>query len=251
MIGLIIINLSVANAQPPGDGDLFLIGNSLYEKGEFDKSADAYEQLVNDGFNDPIVHYNLGNAYYKQGKLGAAILNYLKSKALDPSDRDTKTNLSIARSFVPDAPRDRAGFTLIDKIPILNRLSTTELSLSILFLWYLIFCSLLAWIFYQKKFSRFASIHLTVLAVILLIFSASFMMRIIDDNLKNRAVILSESVEVRSGPGKNYLVEFEITDGTETKVLYEMAEWSRIELVGKKAFQGWVPRTTVRKIQSP
>ena len=76
-------------------------------------------------------------------------------------------------------------------------------------------------------------------------------MRIIDDNLKNRAVILSESVEVRSGPGKNYLVEFEITDGTETKVLYEMAEWSRIELVGKKAFQGWVPRTTVRKIQSP
>ena len=251
MIGLIIINLSVANAQPPGDGDLFLIGNSLYEKGEFDKSADAYEQLVNDGFNDPIIHYNLGNAYYKQGKLGAAILNYLKSKALDPSDRDTKTNLSIARSLVPDAPRDRAGFNLIDKIPILNRLSTTELSLSILFLWYLIFCSLLAWIFYQKKFSRFASIHLTVLAVILLIFSASFMMRIIDDNLKNRAVILSESVEVRSGPGKNYLVEFEITAGTETKVLYEMAEWSRIELVGKKAFQGWVPRTTVRKFQSP
>ena len=251
MIGLTIMDLSVANAQPPEDGDLFLIGNSLYEKGEFDKSADAYEQLVNDGFHDPIVHYNLGNAYYKQGKLGAAILNYLKAKALDPSDRDTKTNLSIARSHVPDAPRDSVGLNLTDKIPMLNRLSTTELSLSILFLWYLMFCSLLAWIFYQRKPSSLASIHLTVLAVILLIFSASFMMRIIDDNLENRAVILSESVEVRSGPGKNYLVEFEITDGTETKVLYEIAEWSRIELVGKKAFQGWVPRTTVRKIQSP
>ena len=248
--GLIIINLSVANAQSPENSDLFSIGNSLYEQGEFDKSADAYEQLVDDGFHDSIVHYNLGNAYYKQDKLGAAILNYLKSEELEPGDPDTKTNLSIARSHVSDASGDLGMSSLAYEIPVLNRLTTTELALSILILWYLIFCSLLIWIFYRRKFVGLASIYLTVFAVIsLIIFGAIFVARIMDDNLESRAVILSDSVEVRSGPGKNYIIEFEITDGTETKVLYETAEWARIELFGKKGFQGWVPNTTFGKIQ--
>lgn len=249
---LLIITLSVVNAQSPENSDLFLIANNLYDKGVFGKSADAYEMLISDGFNDPIVYYNLGNAYYQQGKLGAAILNYLKSQDLDPSDQDTKTNLSIARSHLPDSPRDSAGSNLTDKILLFNRLSTTELALSILFLWYLLFFSLLIWIFYQRKFAGLTSIYLSIFSVILLIiFSAAFVMRIIDDELENRAVILSELVEVRSGPGKNYLVEFEVTEGTETRVLYEMTGWSRIELVGKKGFQGWVPKTTFGKVQPP
>lgn len=247
---LFIINLSLANAQPPEGGELFSVGSNLYEKGAFKKSAEAYEQLVDHGYHNSIVHYNLGNAYYKQGKFGAAILNYLRSEKLDPGDPDTKNNLQIARSQITDSLESGGRSNLFNEIPILNRLTTTELSLSVLILWYLASCSLLIWIFNRRKFLGLASIYFTAFALLsLIIFSSTFIVRIIDDQLENRAVILAHSVEVRSGPGENYLVEFEITDGTETKVIHETDGWSRIELVGKEDFQGWVPKTSYEKIQ--
>ncbi len=46
---------------------------------------------------NPALFYNLGNAYFRTGDLGRAILNYERALALDPSQPEARANLQLAR----------------------------------------------------------------------------------------------------------------------------------------------------------
>ena len=55
------------------------------------------------------LYLNLGNAYFRMGKVGHAVWAYEKGHALSPRDRDINYNLSYVRSQVRDriqAPDD-------------------------------------------------------------------------------------------------------------------------------------------------
>ncbi len=84
-------------AQSPGHAGGMTAANAMYEQGRFVDSARAYQQLVDRGYRDPVLYYNLGNAYYKQADLGRAIINYLRTRRLDPSDPDAAANLAFTR----------------------------------------------------------------------------------------------------------------------------------------------------------
>ena len=55
-------------------GKLFKTGNQQYAKGQYDEAVKTYRQLVDSGYHDPEVYFNLGNAYYKLDDMPAAIL---------------------------------------------------------------------------------------------------------------------------------------------------------------------------------
>ena len=76
--------------------------NALYEDGRYEQAARSFQQLVDKGYGDPVLYYNLGNAYFKQGDIGRAILNYLRAERLAPRDDDIRTNLDFARSQTLD-----------------------------------------------------------------------------------------------------------------------------------------------------
>ena len=82
--------------------DTMLTANQLYETGQFDLAAQAYQQLVDQGYTDSALYYNLGNAYFKQGEYGRSILNYRRAEQLAPRDTDIDLNLSLARAQVVD-----------------------------------------------------------------------------------------------------------------------------------------------------
>ena len=63
-------------------------GNRLYEAGQFVEAAALYQALADAGAEDGTLYYNLGNACFKAGDLGRAILNYRRAQALLPRDPD-------------------------------------------------------------------------------------------------------------------------------------------------------------------
>ena len=74
-------------------------GNKFYENKDFESAARMYENIRSQGFESAELYFNLGNAYFKQGKLGEAILNYMRAQRLNPSDEDIRHNLEFARQF--------------------------------------------------------------------------------------------------------------------------------------------------------
>src|SRR3989338_6537720 len=77
-------------------------GNAKYRAGDFKGAAAAYEPLIAAGEGTAAVYYNLGNTYFRLGQKGKAVAHYRRALRLSPRDADTRWNLQILKSTLPD-----------------------------------------------------------------------------------------------------------------------------------------------------
>ena len=96
----LIINVVLAEKKISTDSlNIFIEGNKYYKEGKYDKAIESYEKLVNSGYADGVLFYNLGNAYEKMGETGKAIdelFVYLPSVLDDNKTRETLLGNYIA-----------------------------------------------------------------------------------------------------------------------------------------------------------
>jgi len=81
---------------------LFREGNEAYAAKDFDTAVAKYSQIADSGVMSGAVEFNLGNAYFRSGDLGRAILHYERARRLLPRNRDVRQNLRIARKQTED-----------------------------------------------------------------------------------------------------------------------------------------------------
>ena len=67
-----------------------------YTKEDYAKAIELYEGILKSNGESAAVYYNLGNTYYKAGKIAPAILNYERCLLLDPGDSDARFNLQLS-----------------------------------------------------------------------------------------------------------------------------------------------------------
>src|SRR3989304_5337713 len=83
--------------------ELFFQANQAYKSGNYEEASKIYSELIINGPVSGHIYYNLGNSSFRQGDLGAAILNYERAKTLIPRDADLAFNLGYARERIRDA----------------------------------------------------------------------------------------------------------------------------------------------------
>ena len=71
--------------------------NADYAAGHFPDAIAGYESLVKSRQWNPVLFYDLGNAYFRTGDFGRAILNYERALALEPAQPEARANLQLAR----------------------------------------------------------------------------------------------------------------------------------------------------------
>src|SRR5438105_6076073 len=79
------------------DESAFNKANQAYAKGRFEEAANAYESLIQSGNWNANLFYDLGNAEYRLGDFGQAVLNYERALALEPRHPEAEANLRLAR----------------------------------------------------------------------------------------------------------------------------------------------------------
>ena len=71
--------------------------NAAFAEKRYAAAASGYEAVIRrQGFSVPVL-FNLANAFYCDGKLGRAILNYERAQLLAPRAADIDRNLSVVR----------------------------------------------------------------------------------------------------------------------------------------------------------
>src|SRR5439155_17015397 len=75
----------------------FTKANQDYAQGNFKEAISRYETLVSSGQWSVNLFYDLGNAYFRTGEFGRAILNYERALALERHHPEATANLQIAR----------------------------------------------------------------------------------------------------------------------------------------------------------
>ena len=235
------------SAQGPGDLEAMAASNALYEDGRFEQAARSYQQLADKGYDDPALYYNLGNAYFKQGDLGRAILNYLRAERLTPRDEDVKANLEFARSQTLDVLESSEAPFVSFVTSLLSRATIGELGAVALAFWLLFAAGLLLAMMGPRRWATWTRPAAATAAVLLLLGGGSLAGRLYFDSASREAVIVAEEVEVVSGPGSRYTPAFTLHAGAETGLVERRGAWARIALPGG-SLQGWVPAASVEEV---
>src|SRR5438477_10498091 len=71
--------------------------NQEYAQGHFKEAIAGYETLVRSGPMRANLFYDLGNAYFRTGDFGHALLNYERALVLERHHPEATANLQIAR----------------------------------------------------------------------------------------------------------------------------------------------------------
>jgi tetratricopeptide (TPR) repeat protein len=224
-----------------------LRANQSYEAGQFVEAAAIYEAIIEAGIHNSDLYYNLGNAYFKQGDLGRAILNYRRAQRLMPRDTDINTNLNFARTQTVDQ-LETTGGGLTNLVQVAEEwLTLNEALVLALALWVFI-CYFAVLTILLPRLRRVFGWVMVVLALLLVIGLLSIANRFYTDWRYPSAVVVAPEVEITSGPGdsEQYLVEFTLHAGAETRLLEERPGWRRISLPGN--LQGWAPAEAVEGI---
>src|SRR2546428_2305807 len=88
--------LSISSLSAQADAD-FAKANRDFAQGHFKEAISGYEALIRAGQWSANVFYDLGNAYFRTGDFGRAILNYERALALERHHAEATANLQIAR----------------------------------------------------------------------------------------------------------------------------------------------------------
>ncbi len=107
-VGCFILAAPFAFAETDWDA-----ANNAYHAGKYEEAKFDYLRLAQAGQYSPDLFYNLGNAWFKLGDQGRAILNYERALVLNPRLDEAQANRLSALKLVgnDDAPtvRDRAA----------------------------------------------------------------------------------------------------------------------------------------------
>jgi tetratricopeptide (TPR) repeat protein len=218
-----------------------------YDSTDFGRAAELYESVLDDGIDAAVIHYNLGNARFKQGQLGLAIASYLRAARIDPRDPKIRTNIRRARAQIKDV--HLSGESLP---PVLRPLqwgyayfSANEWLALAVVLWVLLLALRMFNQWRPLSRSRVRPASGTLLALALAAFLVGGL-RYYRDFVVERGVIIAEEVDVRSGPGSDYNLAFRIHEGLPVRVAEDRGDWLRIDLGGELV--GWVPASMLEAI---
>ena len=222
-------------SQAASAPDAFEQANQLYERGRFGEAAAAYETLVRANTTSPALFFNLGNAYFKAGHVGRALVNYRRAEELAPRDPDIRANLQFARNSVPGAnlrPVNRW-------VRWLPRLTLNEATLvTAVALWVWLGLLTLRQLRPATRQPLRALTHLAGLLTLLLVAFAGANWHLRRDALT--AIVVVPEATVHYGPLDESPSASSVRDGLELEVADTKGDWVQVTDATRRV--GWLKR---------
>jgi uncharacterized protein YraI len=239
---------SDAAALDPGTATrTFAEANALYGDERYDEAAGLYEEILAAGFSHADVHYNLGNAYYRAGHTGRAVLAYERALRLEPGHEDATANLEFVRETLADR-QSRVGDGALAGFAhrIYGRVGSGVLvmlaSVSHALLAIVLIVAIL-----RGGFAPWALRLAIVLAIVLVCAAGAAASKTYVARTIVEGVVLAPEVGVRTGPGDDFVLEFRLHEGTKVRLWEERAGWLRVSVSGTD-LEGWLPDGSVEEI---
>lgn len=226
----------VSNITPPSAAQ-FEAANKLYEEKKFPEAVAGYESILKSGSASPAVWFNLGNAYFKSGQTGHAILAYHRAEAATPRDPDIRANLKFARNQVQGPTLQKPRWQQW----VAHGFSVNEwTACAAVGVWLTFLCLTAARLRPDLKpfwspCARIAGV-LTLFQIVGL--TASLIVRSPD-----LAVVTAHEVVIHNGPLDESASAFTAHDGAELRVIDRKDDW--LQVTDGMRRTGWLKRTEV------
>lgn len=227
----------------------FAEARALYDAQEYAEAAALYERLLEPGYRDFTLEYNLGNAYFKSGELGKSILHYERARKIRPTDPDLLHNLDLANLRQQDKKIDPlpehffhrlwSGFT--------GMFSQTQWAgIAIAAAWSILLGLGLIWLSRVMAIRR-GGLALVLLSILLLGFSlAGGYGKKRRDKMERYAVIMDPSAVLKSAPNASSTDLYILREGFRLTITGESSGWFQVTLPDGNVC--WVERDAVQEV---
>lgn len=232
------------------DDERFARAARAYAEQRYAEAIAEYEGLAKDGVRHPALYYNLGNAYFRAGQVGRAILSYERALRLAPDFDDARFNLDVARETVAarygkdtvaGAEKDPLWMRVVSAVP-LPTLAWAFLVLDVLF-----FAVLIAVRFLPTGFLRTGLVAGEVFLGLAGAFVGALLLGQIHLSRNVQvSVVVADEVVMREGPDPTRREMPKLHAGLRVVILRESQGWYRIRLANR--MEGWVPKESVEAI---
>lgn len=251
---------TVSTAKPVADGQPASVeesplnvqeADSAYINGDYKSAIAIYEGVVDRGGASADIYYNLGNCYYKNKQVGLSILNYERALKIDPSDKDIRFNLELARSKAVDKLSSVSEIFLVTWFNWLKNCLSVDAWARLAICCFVLFLMAIVYMICGRN----AGTLLRKLTVIVLIVTfagtvlGNVFAKLQNDTLQSRnmAIIMEASVTVKSTPNESGTDLFVLHEGRKVTITDDsMKQWVEIQLEDGNI--GWIPRSVLEVI---
>lgn len=222
--------------------------NTAYINGDYHGAVELYEALVAQGLGSVKLYYNLANSYFKDDRLGKAILFYHRALRMAPGNDDIRYNLNVAEARTKDKIEQIPEFFLAKWIrDVRHTMSCTAWSLFSLVVLAAALGLFLLYLLASRMTLRKVGFYGTFVAFLLFVVSSWFALgerrEMLDDS---KGVVMTTSAAVKSSPDKSATDLFVLHEGTLVEISSRLDGWCEITISdGKK---GWLEARTIETI---
>jgi len=234
---LLAVNCS-AIAQP---SDAFVRANEAYAAGDFEEAIELYDSIVQQGQFSAALFYNLGNAWYRTGDHGKAILHYQRALALEPAHPEALANLRLVR--------DKARALELRKNRMeraVERGTATQWTMvAAAGFWTAAF----ALAFWLMSLRRTAGVLTTVVLALLVAAAAGAALYVRETGSHGRdlAVVTAKETQARLATADSAGTVLVLPAGSEIKVLSTRGDWLYAQLPNDQ--RGWIPAGGAERVR--
>ena len=236
LAGLFAVSSTFAQADAT-----FAKANEEYAAGRFKEAIDGYEMLVQSGQRSATLFYDLGNAYFRAGDFGRAILSYERALALEPRHPEAVANLRIARDearaleLVVSAPERSLQLLTLNQYTI---------GASIAF-WLGIFGIVILILARRRSASLIA---LSILSLFIFAFAVAAIAWLDGGNKGSAlAIVTDKGVEARVATAENANTVLALPPGSEIRIVSKRGDW--IYAVLPNNLRGWISAKSAESVR--
>jgi len=226
---------------------IFINANNLYQSGDYNEAILAYESLIDKDIDNCTLYYNMANAYYQLNQLGYARLYYERAKIYDFNDPDVNYNLNtLEQKLIDDVLVVPDFFLKAIFKKAAYYFTVFEWSLVILFSLYLSLFLFLSLMLSSSINTRTNSLNFLFCTLIIVVISSCFLFFVNSSNAQPHGILISDNGYVKTAPSTASDNRFIIHEGVKFKLIDEVDNWSRIELLDGN--DGWIENNQFIKV---
>ena len=236
-----IVCLVVASSALRNQTHNFAKANEEYAQGHFKEAVAGYETLVRAGQWNANLFYDLGNAYFRTGDFGRAILNYERALALDRHHPEATANLQIARDEARALELQPSRFERY-----LQFASTNQYSVVAAVAFWLMIFAVAAVIFARRRSTVLVALSVCCLFVCAF---AAWAIYTLEHGNEGRAlaIVTGKDVQARLATADTANSVLALPPGSEIKILSTRGDWMYAALPND--LRGWIPAKDAEQVR--
>jgi len=222
-------------------GAVFYQANIYYQEAKYDAAIQGYQRLIDMGLESGNIYYNLGNGYFKEGKLGLAVLNYDKAMGFIPNDSDLKSNYNYVLQELNLEPRLFGGWFERSVYSLFAGMAVDALAILLSFI-YIVLIIFFTCRLFLNRLKESTGLVAGILIVLFILSACALKVKV--NYLNNFAVVIIKETDAKFEPLENATVYFKLKQGSKVEIVDKVEGWYKVRRFDNKL--AWVRKDALR-----